>query len=343
MPTIYNPFDANPGFTLAELSTAMNILPNQYGRVSELGLFKGEGISQTTAIIDVNTGTLSLLPTVTRGGPATLSGRDVRAMRAFVMPHIPHNDVVTPDDIQGVRQFNSISTLETLNNVMTKKLTRMRIKHAQTKEFMRVNALKGILRDGAGVTLVNYFTEWGITKTTVDFVLGTAGTDIRAKTRSVVRSIKRNLLGDSMTGVRILVSPTFWDKFISHPNVVQAYQYYAATNGRGDPRGDDVSDGFKFQGAIFEEYDSTFTLFNQSTEDAFPGNTGMAFPVGTTDTFQEFWAPANWMETVNTNGLEFYSRQKTRDDGTGIEVLTQANPLPLVRRPGALVEIITSN
>jgi hypothetical protein len=342
MPTIYNPFDANPGFSLAELTSAMNILPNQYGRITELGLFSGEGISTTTAIIDIAEGTLNLLPSVPRGGPATVAGRDTRSMKAFIVPHIPHNDVVTPDDIQGVRQFGSTGQLETLTNVMNKKLVRMRTKHAQTKEFMRLNALKGILRDGAGVTLLNSYTEWGVTKKTVDFLLGTAGTDVKAKAREVVRWIKRNLKGDMMNGVRVLVPPTFWDKFISHPNVKESYQYWANTNGR-DPRAEDVSDGFKFQGLTLEEYDATFTLTDGTTEDAFTGSTGMGFPMGTTDTFKEYWAPANWMETVNTNGIEFYSRQKTRDDGTGIEVLTQSNPLPMVRRPQVLVEITSSN
>ena len=162
MPQIINPFDTVPGFGMADLTQAMNILPNQYGRVTELGLFKGEGISTTTAIVDINEGTLNLLPSVPRGSPATVANRDSRSMKAFVVPHIPHNDVITPDDLQGIRQPGTTGQAETLANVLNKKQVKMRAKHAQTKEFMRINALKGILRDGAGTTLINFFTDWGI-------------------------------------------------------------------------------------------------------------------------------------------------------------------------------------
>jgi len=41
---------------------------------------------------------------------------------------------------------------------------------------MKMNALRGIVKDGAGTTLYNYFTEFGLAQISVDFVLGTAGT-----------------------------------------------------------------------------------------------------------------------------------------------------------------------
>ena len=33
-----NPFD-NPGFSMASLTAAINLLPNRYGRLEQLGLF----------------------------------------------------------------------------------------------------------------------------------------------------------------------------------------------------------------------------------------------------------------------------------------------------------------
>ena len=37
MPTL-NPFLNNPAFSMASLTAAINILPNMYGRVNQLGL-----------------------------------------------------------------------------------------------------------------------------------------------------------------------------------------------------------------------------------------------------------------------------------------------------------------
>jgi hypothetical protein len=63
--------------------------------------------------------------------------------------------------------------------------------------------------DGAGVTLYNYFTEFGPAQLSVDFLLGTATTNIQApKTpkgrREVLRKVETELKGEIMT-------PT-WDR-----------------------------------------------------------------------------------------------------------------------------------
>ena len=48
---IRNPFDAG-GYSLAEMTQAINILPNLYTRLGEIGLFGFEGITQRSVIID---------------------------------------------------------------------------------------------------------------------------------------------------------------------------------------------------------------------------------------------------------------------------------------------------
>jgi hypothetical protein len=103
-----------------------------------------------------------------------------------------------------------------LATVMERKLTRMRVKHAQTREYMEVNALKGIVKDGAGTSLYDYFSEFGLTQQSVDFVLGTATTNVQAKVREVLRKIEIELKVETMSGVLALVSPEFFDKLIGH-------------------------------------------------------------------------------------------------------------------------------
>jgi len=61
MTVIVNPFDAG-GFTLAEMSAAIQMLPNPYGRVGQLGLFAPEPISQRNVTIESIEGELRLLP-----------------------------------------------------------------------------------------------------------------------------------------------------------------------------------------------------------------------------------------------------------------------------------------
>ncbi len=79
MTVIINPFDAG-GYSLAEMTQAINILPNIYTRLGQMGLFRFEGITQRSVLIEQAEGVLNLLPTVPLGGPSTVANRDSRSM-----------------------------------------------------------------------------------------------------------------------------------------------------------------------------------------------------------------------------------------------------------------------
>ena len=341
MTVVTNPFDAG-GFSLAELTEAINLLPNRYGRVGQLGIFRDEGVTQRQIVLEEADGTLNLLPSVPPGGPPTLANRTQRRQRGFVVPHIPHDDVILPQDIQGIRAFGATDAADPLAQLMERRLARMRMKHAQTLEFMRVNALRGQLRDGAGAVLYDWHAEFGITRKTVDFVLGTAGTEVAEKCREVLRHMETNLRGETMSGVHVLVSPEFWDKLVKHASVKDAYRYFAATQG-GQPLRDDMRRGFPFAGLVFEEYGGTVTLSSNVAEPLVPAGDGIAVPLGTGDAFVTYFGPANLIEAANTIGLPLYARQVGRPDGRGVDLMTESNPLPVVRRPALAVRIHTSN
>ena len=56
-----NPFDAG-GYSLAEMTQAINILPNLYTRLGQISLFRFEGVTQRSVVIEQREGVLSLLP-----------------------------------------------------------------------------------------------------------------------------------------------------------------------------------------------------------------------------------------------------------------------------------------
>jgi len=218
-----------------------------------------------------------------------------------------------------------------LAEVMTEKLTLMRRKHAQTREYMEMNALRGIVKDGAGTTLYNYFTEFGLEQISVDFVFGTAGTNIQGKVRNVLRAIEDNLLGETMTTAHALVSSEFFDKLISHPKTEEAYRFFSATGGQ--PLREDMRRAFPFAGILFEEYNGSVTLSNGTSERLIPTGEGIAFPLGTFDTFTTYGGPANLLETANTVGLPLYARQMMDARGRWIDLMTEASILPVNKRP----------
>jgi hypothetical protein len=340
MTIIRNPFDAG-GYSLAEMTEAINILPNLYTRLGDIGLFQFEGVTQRSVIIEQYEGVLSLLPSQPWGAPATVGSRENRSMRSFAMPHIPHDDVITVADIQGQPALGSSTQADPLAQVMTRKLTTMRRKHAATREYMEMNALRGIVKDGRGTTLYNYFTEFGVTQLDVDFLLGTAGTDVQKKCREVSRMVEEELKGESMSSIHVLTSPEFFDKLIGHATVKEAYKYYAASGAQ--PLRQDVRRQFPFAGLVFEEYIGSVTLANGAAERLVPTQEGIAFPLGTIDTFKTYGAPADLLEAANTMGQPMYARQLMDAKGRWIDLMTEANILPVNKRPRLAVRVRTSN
>lgn len=335
-----NPFDVG-GYSLADMTQAINILPNLYTRLGEIGLFQFEGVTQRSVIIEQYEGILNLLPSRPWGAPATVGSREGRSMRSFAIPHIPHDDVITVADVQGMPALGSSTQADPLAEVMSRKLTLMRRKHAATREYMEMNALRGIVKDGAGTTLYNYFTEFGLAQISVDFVLGTAGTNVQGKCREVLRAVEEELKGEMMTGVHALVSPEFFDKLISHPKTEEAYKYFTATGAQ--PLRQDVRRSFPFAGIVFEEYIGSVTLSTGASERLVPAQEGTAFPLGTMDTFRTYGAPADLLEAANTIGQPMYARQLLDPKGRWIDLMTEANILPVNKRPRLTVRIHTSN
>lgn len=340
MAAIINPFEAG-GFTLAHMTRAINLIPNTYGKINSLGIFGTEPVSYRTVVVEKQAGELRLLPTRPVGAPATVGTSGRRSVRSFEVPHIPHNDVVLPEEVQGIRAFGQENGEDPIASLMARKLAKMRLRHAQTLEYMRCMALTGVTKDGNGETLYSWFDEFGYEQKSVDFKLGTNSTDVNAKCREIYRYIEDNLLGETMTDVLALVSPGFFDKLVAHSKVLDAYRYQQAP--AVNPLKDDLRNGFRFGNVLFVEYAGAVTLANGTTARLITPNEGVAIPLGTTDTFTTYFAPANYMECVGTYGQELYAKQMTRTDDTGIDIFTQSNPLPIVKRPDLLVRIHTSD
>lgn len=339
MPVTLDVFNSSQ-FSMVELTKSIDIVPNVYGRLQELGVFPGEPVSTTNVLVEYNNGVLNLLTQQPRGGDQGSVGKpEKRTMKSFLIPHIPHDDKIMAADVQNIRAFGQTSELDQVQTMVNRRLMRMRMRHALTLEYLRMGALKGVVIDADGSTIVDFFSEFGVAQKVVDFALGTAGTNVDAKCMEVKRHMEVNLLGETMTGVRALCSPEWFDKFVSHPNVKDAYKYYQSVQ---EPLREDVRTRFRHKGIEFEEYPGQGTVYNAdgtlTTRRFIPAGDVRFFPEGTMETFGTYFAPADFIETVNTPGQEIYVKMAPDAKYQKfVEIHTQSNPLPICRRPALLV------
>ena len=332
-----NPF-GNDAFGAVALTAAINILPNRYGKAEEMNLMPPRPVRLRQIAIEERNGVLSLLPTAVVGSPGTVGKRGKRKIRSFIIPHIPHDDVVLPEEVQGIRAFGSEGELSALSDVLALHLQSMRDKHAITLEHLRMGALKGIILDADGTPLYDLYSEFGITAKTINFQLDVGTTDVKAKCLELKRYLEDNLRGEFMTGVHVLVSAEFFDLLTSHENVKAAFERWQ----QGEALRTDMRKGFTFAGVTFEEYRGQATDPDGVVRRFIAENEGHAFPLGTSQTFATYFAPADFNESVNTMGQPLYAKQEPRKFERGTDLHTQSNPLPMCHRPGVLVKVTAS-
>lgn len=319
-------------FGVVSLTDAINLLPVKPARISQMGLFSAWPITTSSVIVEEKAGLLALLPTSRRGARGTPGRHPKRTGRSFTVPHIPHHDAVLADDVQNVRAFGSESITQTVAGLVNDKLTLMRQNHEVTEEYHAIGALHGLILDSDGATTIyDLFTEFDLVESTVDFGLDDAGIDVRLKILETKRAVE-DALGSGVTydHIHAFCGEDFFDLLISHPDVLDAYARYQ--NGamlRNDPRS-----GFEFAGVIFEEYRGTVSGVSFMSDTT----TARFFPVGAQNLFVTYYAPADYIETVNTPGKPVYAKQERMKFDKGIEIETQSNPLKMCTRPGCLVK-----
>lgn len=327
-------------FSLRSMTDAINLQPYTPGQIGMLGLFEDRRVATTTVQIEEKAGLLSLVQTTLYGAPAIQSTRENRKMRSFGVPHLALEDTILASEIMNVREFGSTDALQALESVRNDRLAIMARNMDVTLENLRLGALKGTILDADGTTTIyNLFTEFGVSQVAeYAFDLSNSSAEPMKTANQIVRSIQDEL-GDASTmmdHVHALVSPTFMDAFVTNKAVKESYQRFTAVASVGQVgaflRESYVrKPAFPWGGIMWEEYRGA------SSGPAITTDKAIFFPVGVPGLFPNYWAPADFAETVNTLGLPRYA--KAAPDpvmNRWIKVHTQSNPLPLCTRPRTL-------
>lgn len=325
--SVWNVFESD-AFTLQSMTAAITHLPFTPSLISGMGVFEEAGISTTTALVEEVKGTLALVEVKPRNSQGQVVNDDKRKVYPFVVPHMPERATVMADEVQGVRAFGTESEMRTVLGVRDAKLLKMRRNIDYTLESHRLAAVKGNYIDANGAE-VSLATAFGVSAPTpISFALATAGTEIQAKCYETVEAVEAGLGGDSYTSIDVICGTTWWKDFITHPNVKAAYaNWTAAVQLSRDPR-----TPLEFGGLRFMRYRGTSAVKVADTE-------AHVIPRGVPGLFLTRFAPANYVETVNTIGLPYYAKAELLPMGKGVAIEAQANALNICTRPAALVKL----
>lgn len=334
-----------PEFADDRLTESINIPPYVTGRPAQLGIFRDTPIHLTYVKVGVSGDEITIIPSRERGGPSNKNMRNDRQTGLLKVPHFPLDDEITPSDMQNLTVFGDNFVMQTLANVLNEKLSTMRSKHDATHNHLDWGALNGVVYDAAGVELVDLYDEFGLTQDTENFALGTPSTDVAAKNRTVKAAIRKQLRGAPSTGVRVFASPEWFDAYVNHATVKDAYKYYAANGQQQNPARDDITDGFTHAGLTIERIDEEFSYRQENgtfaTRLAVPAGEALAVPLGT-PYFKRYIAPPDAFSEANkapAPGSKIFVSTERLGHGKGLDVHTESSILPVCLRPQIIIRL----
>jgi hypothetical protein len=128
----------------------------------------------------------------------------------------------------------------------------------------------------------------------------------------------------------------FFDKLVSHPSVKEVWDGFGAAREKIERLGGDYTFGtFDIGDIMFENYQGT----DDNDTVAIADDECRLFLTGVPDLYAEYFAPADFLDTVNTPGLPRYARIAREHETAAryVELHVQQNPLPLCLRPRTLM------
>lgn len=318
-------------FSVSSLTTAINEQEYLPGRISSLGLFEEEGVTTLTVQIEKDGDTLALVPAGERGTSGLVVGGSKRVLIPFNTVHLPQRFSINADEIQGIRAFGTQGELQAVQDVVNKRLAKARRQLDVTHEFQRMGAIKGQVLDADGTTiLLDIYARFDVQRQSMPMEFANPDTMVQVKCVEAL-DMQEDALGSvTSTGSRGLCGKTFWSKLIAHPSVVETYKAtLQAAALRGDGR-----ESFDFGGVTWERYRGKVAGVAFIADDE-----ARLVPEGVPELFKSAFAPADYMETVNTLGIPYYSKIEPMPFGKGVAGEAQSNPLHLCTRPRAVIRL----
>lgn len=323
------------GLTQAELDEAIISRPAIPSRLLSSGMFREKNLMTTSVVVEFADGVVNLIPVRSREDAPNIKayGKDSK-FRTFNVPHLPLETTIRGSQIQDVRKIGTKDALMSNAEVISEEIGEHRDSHDFTVEHMMLGAVKGKILDADGTTVIyDLFDEFGITEPETTIKFSTKTTDVGEALVQILRTMKKGLKGDVTTGATVLCSPGFFDKLISHDSTREAWKAY----NQNQIQRERPVEMFVWNGIKFEVLDMEI-----SGQPVIEDGHAHAFLEGMRRGFVRYNAPSIMLTEANKVARPFYVSTEMTEHNRGVNIYTEANPLPMCLRPNTLMHLKAS-
>lgn len=280
-------------FTQAEMIQGINKKPYVPSMLDTVIGFTPRPVSTDTVYLSVRTGQSNLIQVTLRGAPIEMGKPDEKNVRPFAIPRVAKGDQLFAHQLANIVPFEDESETDAAAFEIARMQDQLISDVEATMEHMRLGALNGIVLAADGSTIVNYFTEFGVSvPSDIDLTLDNAALTIGALRTAIGTNIVLPIARASGAGndprfkVRALCGDAFWFALTGHPAIEKTYEGYAAAASRRD---ETLWEMFEFAGVEWYHYRGT----DDNSTIAIATNKAKVFPTGVPGMWQHVMGPAN--------------------------------------------------
>lgn len=330
------------------LTKELLVIPARYSIMADLGLFQAEFLNTqnfTLPKIDIKDFKADFIPW---GTYQKSYGKDIKGYLTLDVPHVAITDAIVPSDTKNKYAWEDVIATDRKDSVVglfnRKRATgRQAITNKWNEAMIQLVKDGTATRDAFGNT-IDYYTEFGVTRTDVAFDLADDTVDPMVKIKEGIDDIQNNFRGGFVpTRFLCLASPTFFDKLERHAVIVDSYKYIAQTQSTeilNQRLGNGGVSGLTQQYQTLDIGGVTFVRLNASEMTA---NEARLFPLDVPDLFKIFFAPSEEnFSTIDSTAEQLYYFEYLNDRMNEYSMIFESNFLPATMWPKAIVRLTTT-
>ena len=322
-------------FQVVDRTNELLLLPQNWTLMNDSGMWNEEFLTTKTVTFEERNGSLSIVKDQIEGTRPQTTGNDLRKLHSYPMTHHPMLDALLPQDIAQVLRPGALSPeLDSKERALMWKMEKIRKSYDRTLNFARFRTLaNGDLWSPNGTVAGNLYTDFGVTRQSVNFDLANASSDIIAKCEQVISNFQSQATeGQEIQRVVAYCSGGFFSALIAHPRVQAAYNLYAVQAPQQISR-DRAGNMGLYRRFVFSNIE--FIEVTQSIDGTPLVDTDKAVFVADDGdgAFMSYFGPAQRFGYVNTQAERNYLWVYEDPRGTQVTLESEMNMINIMRRP----------
>lgn len=324
-------------FTTEAMTKAINLVPNKYGRLKNLNLFKIKTKNTTVYRLGIKGGQITLINNEPRGSNGNMVTAPKGKQITFSPLYLPQMATVTPDEVQNIEEWGTGNKLKAISSVLNEHMITMADNLHITEEMYRWGAIKGEVVNADGSVADDLFGAFEINEKEIFFDLSAAAA-VGDNITVLQHHMADNLLGETMNGIYGFCSSTFFDALIATDECKAVWADYTLKNPHLHEEFERV---FLYKGVKFMECRDNGSYVQPDgsilTRQFVADGDCRFVPAGTRELFVNWFAPVARTTAVNKIARQKYVSKEKLDHDAGWELKADSAPGFLATRPALLV------